>query len=138
MRARLCAVLVLVVVTSAFPVAGPVRAGSSTEVTHDCTHTKVRPHRILFACGDGNFYVTYLRWGRWLTRYARARGVFHFNDCDPNCAEGTFHKRRGKLHLRDRLWCPEQHLFVFRRARVVYRRPRDGQREFRFRLYCPF
>jgi hypothetical protein len=109
-----------------------------TYVTHDCQHVKVKPRAILFACGDGNFYVKRLHWRAWHLRRAVAHGVYHFNDCKPDCARGTFHKRRGRLVLRRRLWCPDIDKFVFRRAKVRYKRPWNGKRRFSFRLFCPF
>lgn len=114
------------------------RAGQPTSVTHNCYDTKVRPKSILFACGDGNYYVDHLRWKGWHKRLATGRGIFHFNDCDPNCAEGEFHKRRGKLILRRRLWCPDANEYVFRRAKVVYRKAWNGSRRNSLGLYCPF
>ena len=45
----------------------------------------------MFACGDGNFYATSLRWGSWGTTTATAKGVGHENDCKPYCAAGHFH-----------------------------------------------
>jgi hypothetical protein len=51
----------------------------------------VRPHRILFACADGNFYVDHLRWSSWAARSASGLGVGHQNDCMPYCAAGHFH-----------------------------------------------
>ena len=57
-----------------------------------CTsNVRVRPHRVTFACADGNFYATGLRWTRWDARAATAAGVGHENDCTPNCAAGHFH-----------------------------------------------
>lgn len=108
-----------------------------THVTHNCTKAKIKPRRILFACADGGYYVTRLAWKAWYRRRAVARGVFHLNDCDPSCAEGTFHKRRGRLVLRRRLWCPEIDKFVFKRARVRYKRTLNGRKRESFRLFCP-
>jgi len=51
----------------------------------------MRPRSILVACGDGNFYVTELRWTRWDARDADGAGSGHLNDCTPYCAAGHFH-----------------------------------------------
>ena len=112
-------------------------AGSVTYVTHDCLHVKREPAKIMFACADGGYYVDHLRWGYWYPKKARARGIFHFNDCDPTCAGGTFHTRRGTLRLRYRLWCPDIHKYVFRHAWATYDRPWDGRSGEDFKLYCP-
>ena len=53
--------------------------------------TVVRPASITIACGDGNFFVTKLRWSSWNATGARATGVGHENDCKPYCAAGHFH-----------------------------------------------
>lgn len=116
----------------------PTMARQRTRVTHNCHDTKVKPRRILFACGDGNYYVKQLNWKYWHQRRAKARGVFHFNDCNPSCAGGTFHRRAGKLVLRRKMWCEDTHETVFRRAKIVYDRPWQGEDTAALRLLCPF
>jgi hypothetical protein len=103
-----------------------------------CTRAAYRPSFIMFACADGGYYVQHLRWKRWTTTRAVAHGVFHFNDCTPDCARGTFHKRHGKLAFSHRLWCPAIQKHVFRRTRITYRRPYQGRRVIRTRNFCPF
>ena len=51
----------------------------------------IRPHSIVLACADGNFYVDHLRWKSWTATGARATGTGHQNDCKPYCAAGHFH-----------------------------------------------
>jgi hypothetical protein len=116
----------------------PATAAEPTYVTHDCTSVKQEPARIMFACGDGNYYVTRLHWKSWGTSRAEARGVFHMNDCDPSCAEGRFHRRSGRLVLRYRKRCRDIKKNVFRQARITYKRAWQGDRRQRFGLYCPF
>jgi hypothetical protein len=96
------------------------------------------PRSILFACADGGYYVKRLRWRSWRTWRAVGRGAFHFNDCDLTCVDGTFHKRKGRLILRRRLWCPSISKYVFKRAEIRYRRPWQGDRRYSWRLSCPF
>jgi hypothetical protein len=43
--------------------------------------------------------ITGLRWRRWGHSVARGRGVFHYNDCDPYCAAGSFTSYRVNLRL---------------------------------------
>jgi hypothetical protein len=65
-----------------------------------CSHRpEVRPASIVIACGDGNFYVTGLRWSRWGSRDAVATGTAHANDCTPYCAAGRFHTYPAALRL---------------------------------------
>jgi hypothetical protein len=117
----------LVAMTVAVPPAG---AKAVTYVTApDCRHLRIEPHKILFACADGGYYADHLNWGRWKVKSAAGRGVFHFNDCDPDCAGGTFHKRRGKIVLSRRVHCHEQNKYSFDKAHITYDKPYKGERE---------
>jgi len=51
----------------------------------------VRPASIVVACGDGNFYISGLKWSAWTATAATATGTAHQNDCTPYCAAGHFH-----------------------------------------------
>jgi hypothetical protein len=51
----------------------------------------VKPHSIMIACGDGNFYVTGIRWQAWGTGLAKGLATAHSNDCKPACYAGHFH-----------------------------------------------
>jgi hypothetical protein len=106
-------------------------------VTHDCYHVKIKPRTIMFACGDGNYYVNDLQWQAWNRGHAIGEGVFHQNDCTPSCADGTFYQSRGELELSERLWCEDIDRYVFRRAAVKYQEPLVGRKGSRFRLFCP-
>ena len=55
------------------------------------THASIRPHAILVACGDANYYLAQLHWSSWTAMAAVATGVAHVNDCNPDCAKGRFH-----------------------------------------------
>lgn len=71
-----------------------------------CTsNVRVRPRSVTFACADGNFYATGLRWMRWGARAATATGVGRQNDCTPNCAAGHFHAYRIAVTLSRPLVC---------------------------------
>jgi hypothetical protein len=130
--------LVGVVVTLIGLAPAPSSAASRTYVTNDCRHIRVRPRSIMFACADAGFYVTRLDWQRWLVHRAAGDGVFHRNDCLPDCADGTFRTRHGTIRLRHRLWCPDVGSYVFRRATIVYRHPLLGRSRTAFRLSCPY
>ena len=47
-----------------------------------------RPSVIQFSA-DGGDVVTGIRWSSWGTRTATGRGTAGWDDCTPNCAEGT-------------------------------------------------
>lgn len=132
--------LVMVVGTCLLMVVGPTRvatAGGSTSVSGDCLHTSIRPSSIILACADANWYVKRVRWRTWGVDRAAGRGVFHFNDCIPNCSEGTFHIRHGRIALADRRWCGQAHVWVFTRAAIVYDRAWHGHVRFTAGLACP-
>ena len=104
----------------------------------DCRHLRIEPHKILFACGDGGYYVDHLHWSKWKVDRAVGRGVFHINDCDPSCAGGTFHKRKGKIVLKKRVHCHEQDKYSFDKAKITYDKPYNGEREETVtRIACP-
>ena len=118
----------------------PATAVAATHVTYtspDCIHLHVRPTKIVFACGDGNFYASHLTWDRWRVWKAVGEGLFHLNDCRPDCAGGTFHNRRGRIVLRRRIRCTGLHEHVFGRASVTYQRPLLGRTHESFRLLLP-
>jgi hypothetical protein len=49
----------------------------------------VRPKQITDS-GDGSGYVKDLVWSNWGGTQATATGIQEINDCNPNCAQGTF------------------------------------------------
>ena len=118
----------------------PLAAAARTPATYtspDCLHLQIRPTEIVFACGDGTYYVNHLSWRSWHKSRATGLGVFHQNDCQPNCATGTFHQRRGRLVLRNRTWCSGLHKYAFKGAYVRYNSPLLGELETTFRILLP-
>jgi hypothetical protein len=108
-----------------------------TYVTYDCAHTKMEPGRILFACGDGNFFSRHLSWARWHRSRAVGEGEFHQNDCHPDCAGGTFYVQGGRIVLHGRMWCSNVHRYVFAHARIRFDKPLLGRKRVHFGLACP-
>ena len=117
--------------------ASGARAGGSTSATSDCLHTQIRPTSIILACADGNWYVKRLHWSSWGIDRAVGHGVFHFNDCTPDCVNGTFHTRQGRIVLSGRRRCRHAHVWVFKRAAITYDRPWRGRVNFTGGLACP-
>jgi len=69
----------------------PVNASSARVVVQPCTaKAEVRPSTFIISCGDGNSYLTKLKWSAWGSSTARADGVYTVNNCDPYCAAGKF------------------------------------------------
>jgi hypothetical protein len=125
----------------ATPAVTPVDAAQTraerTSVPTDCHHLAVRPRSIVFACADGGFSVRRLTWSSWHRFRASGRGVFHQNDCRPNCAEGAFHTAAGSIELRRRMVCGQRPRFVFRRVVIVFDHPLLHRDRVSFRLRCP-
>ena len=72
-----------------------------------------KPELIYFACADGNEGIGKIEWSTWEAIGARGVGEYFANDCEPDCASGTFEFARvnvaidrpmgvdGKVHLAD-------------------------------------
>jgi hypothetical protein len=135
-RALIASLIALAVVGTA-PVSSSAGTARRTTVTRDCLHLGVRPRSVVFACADGGFFVRGLEWREWHRRAAFAHGVFHQNDCDPNCAGGSFSVATGTLRLTHRRWCANWGRYVFRRAVVVFDTPLLGRSHEAFDLSCP-
>lgn len=58
--------------------------------TWDCEIPVQKPDAITFTCGDGNMYVEQIDWSTWNAQEAEGTGIYTANNCDPDCAEGTF------------------------------------------------
>ncbi len=115
-----------------------ISAKPPTYVTHNCVDIKVEPNMIMFACGDGGFYVEDLDWRTWTLDRATARGTYYMNNCKPSCAGGEFRHRTGRLILKEKGWCPDIEQRVFMRARVFYDKPWRGDDSDTVQLFCPF
>jgi hypothetical protein len=78
------------------------RAGATAAkvyIAAKCQNHVYKPRRVIFACADGSFYATSLRYASYGSRQAVASGTMHYNDCKPNCAAGHFHQRRGRVRF---------------------------------------
>ena len=67
--------------------------------TWDCEYPEQRPEAITFTCADGGMYIDQIDWSRWSSTGAWGTGIYNVNNCDPNCAEGTFLRERVKIQL---------------------------------------
>ncbi|WP_327365737.1 hypothetical protein [Streptomyces sp. NBC_01217] len=88
----------------------------------DCfSEPQVRPGDFLLACGDGNNRLIALRWSDWGHTTAVGRGLDAVNDCQPFCAEGTFHSYPVTVRLdRPTSWKKNPDLQRFTRLQLVY------------------
>lgn len=60
--------------------------------------------KTLLVAGEGSFVVEKTHWSVWTNRVARGRGVGAQDDCEPDCATGTFHRAPARV----RLWRPRR------------------------------
>lgn len=115
--AAMVSVLALLVV-----VAPPAQGGGRrdrTFVLAECGRLRTTPPLIEFGC-TGGLYLDHLTWFRWHRWRAAGGGLFHMNDCRPNCADGTYHTEWGHIWLRNRARCEPSGRFAFQRVRVRY------------------
>jgi hypothetical protein len=102
-----------------------VRAVTRIYFPSRCLNPGYKPRSIIVACGDGNFFLTGLRWLGWNRRVTRSRGTAHANDCIPYCAAGHFHPYPVKVVLSRRKLCHNVDRYVYTRLDYRYlRRPR--------------
>ena len=96
----LAGALVVPASTSAQPSAQPAgETGGKTHVIADCVHRTVKPRKVIATCGDAGVYAVVKRYGSWRAQQAWGSGRLHLNDCDPSCAEGTFHSYRATFRF---------------------------------------
>jgi hypothetical protein len=130
--------LILAIVSLALPATASAQDGP-VRLLYDCEHGKFKPRKVIVTCADANFRVRAITWTSWTRREARGHGTALVNDCEPNCAEGEFHRYPIRLRAyRPRLegGCVPAWLFT----RLAWRFPGDkpaGPRRGRIRTNCP-
>lgn len=67
--------------------------------TWNCESAVQRPEEIVLPCADAGIYVDQIKWSTWKRLGAVGTGVFHINDCDPDCADGTMHQAPVRVEL---------------------------------------
>jgi hypothetical protein len=115
------AAAVSVPVAAAVPGAAGAK-GSAAKVyiaANACTGHAFKPRKVTFACADGNVYATNLRYSSYGSQQAEATGTIHYNSCTPNCAEGKFHQRGGKVRFSKVVRCADGRRY-FGQARYQY------------------
>lgn len=89
----------LFVVALSFSGVAPVQADNRVWA-FDCEFAFPPPIDAFYmACGDGNEGVYKIKWSKWGATGAVGIGVYGKNNCDPDCADGTFHFFRAKVVL---------------------------------------
>lgn len=69
--------------------------------TYECELEVQRPTTMTSACADFGEQVHSIKWAVWANGKALGTGVYSKNDCDPDCADGTFHEMAVKVSLTD-------------------------------------
>lgn len=114
--------------------------GTVVYAPKDCTTPKVEPKRITLACGDDGILLKHMGWNNWNADKAKGQGQLFVNDCDPNCASGSFDKYDAKVTLLNiqMYTCNGQTLPMYRRAHVRFPDTAPPQaNSFRsFKLFC--
>jgi hypothetical protein len=84
-----------------------------------CDGHLYKPRKVILACADANLYVTGLHYSAYSGTEAKANGVFHLNDCTPDCAGGRFHAHGGMIRFFDVVHCADGRRY-FSQARYSF------------------
>jgi hypothetical protein len=60
-----------------------------------------KPDLIYFTCADGNEGIGKIEWSTWEATGAVGVGEYFANDCDPDCANGTFEFTKVRLAINE-------------------------------------
>jgi hypothetical protein len=137
--AGILALAVLVPQAGATSAPAPTAAQNRVLLIYNCERGKFKPSTVIVTCADANFRVRGIGWSSWTGQEARGRGTALVNDCDPNCAAGTFRRYPIRLRAfrpRETGGCVPGSLFT----RLAWRFPQakpPGPRSGRTRLLCP-
>lgn len=63
-------------------------------------HSLAYKPRTLAISGIGTFLITDMKWKSWGHSAARGTGIGAKDDCEPDCATGTYHKAPARVTLR--------------------------------------
>lgn len=80
-------------------VPGTARHPHATRVLADCVHARYEPREVILACGDGNLVLKDMKYRTWTRYLATGTGTMWVNECEPDCARGTW----AHVHTRFRL-----------------------------------
>ena len=134
-RIRLIAVAASLLVAAA---ALPATAGARTYMPDCQSKLRYQPRNVTVFCADAGMVVRRIDWTDWKDRRARGESRRALaNDCQPSCADGTFHRYQVRLLLRRPRTCADGRR-AFTRFNVTFVGPKwSGPRSFNQRLSCP-
>jgi len=100
---------------------------------------RYKPRTIIVACGDGNLWLQAITWSSWTSSSAKGVGVYHWNDCIPQCYRGHFHSRVGaRVTLYRVTRCVSKGFMQLTRMRVTPPASLPRFKPFTQRLSCTF
>jgi hypothetical protein len=98
-----CSALIVGVAAGAGPASGDPTAGTSQTgrvlFPGNCKTPSFKPKQITLACADSGFVIRSITWSSWTTSSASGKGTARVNDCNPNCAAGTFQSYPASIKL---------------------------------------
>jgi hypothetical protein len=94
------AIWVMLVVSGVAVAEGPITYFAQSQ---DPAEPAYRPGDLQVA-GEGSFIVQKMHWSIWNERVVRGRGIGAQDDCEPDCATGTYHRAPARI----RLWRPRR------------------------------
>src|SRR5204862_248935 len=65
-----------------------------------CTTPSYKPTQIVITCGDANSVLARIKWESYGTDVASGSAIALVNACDPNCAQGRFHRYPAVVDLK--------------------------------------
>lgn len=78
----------------------PATAAAKPEIIACDGKGQVKPKEIILACGDGNTFVSNIKWIKWNNNTASGTGTLSWNTCLPQtCAGGIVQKYKAKIIL---------------------------------------
>jgi hypothetical protein len=103
----------------------------------DANNPSYRP-KSFWLSGDPTLLATKVRWSSYNGSVARAHATGHANDCNPNCAGGSFKKGPIRLRLSGPKRACGRYFYSHVRITWVHRPPLGGPRSFRLdpSLFC--
>jgi hypothetical protein len=138
--AGIVALAVLVPQAGAASDPAPTAAQNRVLLIYNCEQGKYKPSTVIVTCADANFRVRGIDWSSWTGQQARGGGTALVNDCDPNCAAGTFRRYPIRLRAfrpRQTGGCVPGSLFTRLAWRFPQAKPPESGRTGRTRLLCP-
>lgn len=94
------------------------QAAPANPKVSNCGELSTKPKGIVLTCADANTALETLKWTTWNADTAKGTGVYSYNDCEPTCVAGQFHRYQVNVTLSN----PKtvKGAKVFSKARVTF------------------